>query len=138
MVSGAAAPQPTRPDGVGAVLAVSRPLDSERDDSTPPSQSALRRQASEVGAVCSNSARRDLCGGHRATDVPTATHLAEVWSSRLDRFGLKTVHRRGRIDDLVVPLADSGIPYCTAGHGWRPVLTADRFPALKLSGTRRK
>jgi hypothetical protein len=34
---------------------------------------ALRRQASEVGAVCSNSARTDLCGGRRATGVPTAT-----------------------------------------------------------------
>ena len=24
--------------------------------------------------MCGNSARRDLCGGRRVTDVPTATH----------------------------------------------------------------
>ena len=29
--------------------------------------------ASEVGAVCGNAARTDLCGGRRATGVPTAT-----------------------------------------------------------------
>ena len=28
---------------------------------------------SEAGAVCSNSARTDLCGGRRVTVVPTAT-----------------------------------------------------------------
>ena len=30
-------------------------------------------KSSEVGAVCSNPARTDLCGGRRATGVPTAT-----------------------------------------------------------------
>src|SRR5271165_1567713 len=29
--------------------------------------------ASKIRAVCGKSARTDLCGGHRATDVPTAT-----------------------------------------------------------------
>src|SRR5271157_1095037 len=29
--------------------------------------------ASKIRAVCGKSARADLCGGHRATDVPTAT-----------------------------------------------------------------
>src|SRR5215831_4896933 len=37
------------------------------------SQPALRRQASEVRAACSNPARADPCGGRQATDVPTAT-----------------------------------------------------------------
>ncbi|OXR47965.1 hypothetical protein PuT2_15150 [Pusillimonas sp. T2] len=34
----------------------------------------------KAGAVCGNSARTDLCGGHRGTGVPTATDLtaAEV------------------------------------------------------------
>jgi hypothetical protein len=48
-------------------------LDSERQDPSSPSQPALRRQISEVGAVCSNSARTDLVRlvqpaicGHRA------------------------------------------------------------------------
>src|SRR5689334_2004722 len=73
MVPCATAPEPARPDDMGAVLAISRSLDCECPDSASPSQRALRRQVSEVGAVCSNSARTDLCGGHRATGVPTAT-----------------------------------------------------------------
>ena len=36
-------------------------------------QSALRRQAPEVGAVCGKAARTDLCGGRGVTRVPTAT-----------------------------------------------------------------
>src|ERR1700686_717497 len=32
----------------------------------------LRRQIPKVGARCVNHARRDLCGGHPAMDVPTA------------------------------------------------------------------
>src|SRR2546423_3465645 len=46
---------------------------ARRDNSPSPSQPALQRQASEVTAVCSNSARTDPCGGRRATGVPTAT-----------------------------------------------------------------
>ena len=33
---------------------------------------ALRRQTPEVGAVCPNWARTDLCGGREVTRVPTA------------------------------------------------------------------
>src|SRR5215207_907036 len=33
---------------------------------------ALRRQTPEVGAVCGNAARTDLCGGRPVTGVPTA------------------------------------------------------------------
>src|ERR1035437_5687429 len=32
----------------------------------------LRRSLPKVGARCVNCARRDLCGGHRVTGVPTA------------------------------------------------------------------
>src|SRR5262245_37004702 len=48
-------------------------MDSECEDPASSSERALRRQISEVGAVCSNPARTDLCGGRRATGVPTAT-----------------------------------------------------------------
>jgi hypothetical protein len=34
--------------------------------------SALRRHTPEVGAVCGNPARTDLCGGRSAMSVPTA------------------------------------------------------------------
>src|SRR6516162_10000032 len=50
-------------------------LDSECQDPSPPSQPALRRQASKVGAVCSNAARTELCGGAGTASVPTATKL---------------------------------------------------------------
>src|SRR5262245_49639238 len=35
-------------------------------------RSALRRHTPEVGAVCPNWARTDLCGGREVTRVPTA------------------------------------------------------------------
>ena len=49
---------------------------------------ALRRQVSEVGAVCSNSARTDLCGGRPVTGVPTATEvlLGQIHQIRLLRI----------------------------------------------------
>ena len=34
---------------------------------------AIRRQLSEVGAVCGSAARTDLCGGRVVRFVPTAT-----------------------------------------------------------------
>ena len=36
-------------------------------------QAAVCASLPEVGALCGNSARRDLCGGRRETGVPTAT-----------------------------------------------------------------
>ena len=39
---------------------------------------ALRRQTLEVGAVCPNRARTDLCGGRLATAVPTANAGMDV------------------------------------------------------------
>jgi hypothetical protein len=38
---------------------------------------AVCRQASKIRAVCVSSARTDLCGGRRATGVPTATRKRE-------------------------------------------------------------
>jgi hypothetical protein len=37
----------------------------------------VRRQAPEVGAVCVNSARTDLCGGRSVMGVPTAIRAVE-------------------------------------------------------------
>src|SRR5580700_6012368 len=45
-------------------------LDSEREDPSPASEPALRRQTSAVGAVCSNPASTDLCGGRRVNWRP--------------------------------------------------------------------
>src|SRR5437016_10813178 len=69
-------------------------MDSECEDPTSASQRALRRQVSEVGAVCGNSARTDLCGGRRVTDVPTATPINEreiVLLTNLLHFGPTTI-----------------------------------------------
>jgi len=60
---------------------------------TPPAQYGKRRvpgfggsapcfpltPSSEVGAVCGNPARTDLCGGRAAMSVPTATHCPQVF-----------------------------------------------------------
>src|SRR5258706_16111143 len=61
-------------------------MDSECEDPASASQRALRRQVSEVGAVCSNSARTDLCGGRWATGVPTATEVVEGRQRRRSRL----------------------------------------------------
>src|SRR5580692_3684764 len=71
----ASAAEPKESDDLETVCASGHVLDSEREDPSPASQPALRRQTSAVGAVCSNSASTDLCGGRQVTDVPTATEL---------------------------------------------------------------
>src|SRR5580704_5229804 len=71
----ASAAEQKESDDLETVCASGHVLDSEREDPSPASQPALRRQTSAVGAVCSNSASTDLCGGRQVTDVPTATEL---------------------------------------------------------------
>jgi hypothetical protein len=45
---------------------------SQRLDCVREAARGIRRSPPEVGARCVNHARRDLCGGHPAMDVPTA------------------------------------------------------------------
>src|SRR5580658_2080827 len=45
-------------------------MDSKCEDPASASECALRRHSSEVGAVCSNSARTDLCGGRSGNRRP--------------------------------------------------------------------
>src|SRR5580692_8515263 len=70
MVSGASASEPARQDDLGTVLAVGRSMDSKCEDPASASECALRRHSSKVGAVCSNSARTDLCGGRLGNRRP--------------------------------------------------------------------
>ena len=61
---------------------VSPGLTRVREAARQASERALRRQSSEVRAVCGSTARTDLCGGRRATGVPTANgsrRKAEGW-----------------------------------------------------------
>src|SRR4051812_4880374 len=45
---------------------------SKTANHTSLAKQTLRRQTPEVGAVCGNTARTDLCGGRVVTCVPTA------------------------------------------------------------------
>src|SRR5450432_2173230 len=67
------AAEPERLDDLGADQAVGRRLASETANPSSVASEPLRRQTPEVGAVCPNWARTDLCGGREVTRVPTAT-----------------------------------------------------------------
>src|SRR4029434_5630084 len=73
MAASASAAESTEPLDLGALSRPTRCPHSFRRYRTPLSQCALRRQTSKVGTVCTNSASTGLCGGQRATAVPTAT-----------------------------------------------------------------
>ena len=53
----------------------------------------LRRQTPEVGAVCGNRARTDLCGGRSVMSVPTAIERSETHHcSRREMMGIASLH----------------------------------------------
>ena len=68
----ATAAEPERLDDLGADQAVGRRLAPETANPSSVARETLRRQTPEVGAVCPNWARTDLCGGREVTRVPTA------------------------------------------------------------------
>jgi len=51
----------------------SEPSGLDRVRQAHPIPACVLTPASKVGTVCVSSASTGLCGGHRATDVPTAT-----------------------------------------------------------------
>src|SRR6516165_12565837 len=58
----------------------------------PLAASTLRRHTPEVGAVCGNSARTDLCGGRSAMGVPTAnTKVLALKTHSLSGAEIRTV-----------------------------------------------
>src|SRR5256885_14810861 len=62
---------------MGTDQTAGRHVASEPANPSPMAGPALRRQTPEVGAVCGNPARTDLCGGRPVMDVPTAI----AWNS---------------------------------------------------------
>src|SRR5256885_16116249 len=86
MASPASAAKSTEPLDLGALSGATCCSDSFRPNRTSLSQRALRRQTSKVGTVCASSASTGLCGGQRATAVPTATRN-EVASDALPVVG---------------------------------------------------
>ena len=79
-------------------------------------QRAVCRQTPEVGAVCGNSARTDLCGGRSAMGVPTANTAhswvnIEHWIDDHHAPRARTFSRRipsSRIPSLVMIRRDAG------------------------------
>jgi RNA-directed DNA polymerase len=74
----AAAAEPEGLDDMGADQAFGRRLAPATANSSSLASAALRRQTPEVGAVCPNWARTDLCGGREVTRVPTAINFCSL------------------------------------------------------------
>src|SRR5215831_2449280 len=72
----ATAAQPTEQLDMGALPSASRHPHPGGPNPTSLSQRTLCRHPSKVGTVCVNRASTGLCGGYRATDIPTATSPA--------------------------------------------------------------
>jgi RNA-directed DNA polymerase len=84
-VAMAAQPSTAQPEGSYHVATGSETgprLAATTESPSPLAAETVRRQAPEVGAVCGNPARTDLCGGRSVTGVPTAIGhcwLCEPW-----------------------------------------------------------
>src|SRR5450755_637083 len=75
MAAPASATESTEPLDLGTFLRATGCPTSCRPDRTSQSRRALRRQTSKVRTVCTSGASTGLCGGYRATGIPTATHI---------------------------------------------------------------
>ena len=60
-------------------------MDSKCEDPASASECALRRHSSKVGAVCSNSARTDLCGGRLGNRRPYRNRIASKYQKHFLR-----------------------------------------------------
>src|SRR5215472_1325479 len=103
MEAPATAAQPTEQLDLGALPSASRHPPPGGPNPTSLSQRTLCRHPSKVGTVCVNRASTGLCGGQRATAVPTAT-AHDLWE--LQKLGflisersvarcLRRIRRRG-------------------------------------------
>src|SRR5947209_329196 len=75
MAHGAPATEPTATDGLASHGAARRSLSTATEHPSPVAGAKVPRQTPEVGAVCVNCARTDLCGGRSAMTVPTAIDI---------------------------------------------------------------
>ena len=71
---------------VGTDHPAGRPLAAKTPDPTSMAERPFCRQAPEVGAVCLNRARTELCGGRRVTGVPTV--IGYAWNGAIRPSGL--------------------------------------------------
>ena len=72
----AAAAQPAELSALGGFAAVVAAVRALAQCASWLSYGAICGHLSEIGAVCGKAARTDLCGGRRATVVPTATRVS--------------------------------------------------------------
>src|SRR6516162_4885703 len=86
------AAQPTEQLDMGALQGASRHPHPGGPNPTSLSQRTLCRHPSKVGTVCVNRASTGLCGGYRATDIPTAT-AADPWRNAQARYRSLPGHR---------------------------------------------
>src|SRR3984885_5918858 len=75
----ASAAEPERPHHVGPDRPTGRGVATQAPYPTPLAKRSLRRQTPEVGAVCGQAARTDLCGGRPVMGVPTAIGQVELF-----------------------------------------------------------
>src|SRR6516165_853728 len=88
----ATAAQPTEQMDMGALQSAPRHPHPGGPNPTSLSQRTLCRHPSKVGTVCVNRASTGLCGGYRATDIPTAT-AADPWGTAQARYRSIPGHR---------------------------------------------
>src|SRR5215472_3985094 len=95
MATPASAAESTEPLDLEALSGAAGCPNSFRPHGTSLSSCALRRQTSKVGTVCASSASTGLCGGQRATAVPTATRVMPAEERALTSGGLVKEGRSG-------------------------------------------
>lgn len=88
-------PPLARNGGTGSALGGSPPIGYRRPMSATRTHSSASTESLEAGAGCVSSACSNLCGGYRATGIPTATLRAgvpaEIWRRYLGREKLDEV-----------------------------------------------
>src|SRR6516164_2270888 len=106
----ATAAQPTEQMDMGALQSAPRHPHPGGPNPTSLSQRTLCRHPSKVGTVCVNRASTGLCGGYRATDIPTATspdtrRALEIGIGNLRVHRLPLPGTRGLVSRLLAALA---------------------------------
>ena len=114
---------------MGPHEAVSRPLATVSTCSASVARQALRRYSPKVGARCVNRARRDLCGGCSAMDIPTAT----IGRLPLVARDFRRTSPRSRPQGSCVRRAHTAFPAAQAarrGRGSTASMALNRIPGF--------
>src|SRR6516165_1027161 len=130
------AAQPTEQLDMGALQGASRHPHPGGPNPTSLSQRTLCRHPSKVGTVCVNRASTGLCGGYRATDIPTATSPDPRRALEIGIRNLR-VHRRHLFRATTARWAPVRSVFCRQKAKVRESVgsyLSDASPALGLVG----